>query len=124
MKFASIQARSFPAEHTSFERSASLNTPFFILIFVVLLEMACCRCCNFNKPNLKDLYEESYDDDGSSSTLATKLEAVSGIQINQDDLCLGICFQCKLILEISFEFQKMVKKNEHLYSQQQQISVS
>lgn len=78
-----------------------------------------CRTCNFSKPNLKDLYQVSYDDDGSKNTLAGKLEAITGCIINMEDSSSkAICFQCKLILEMSFEFQKMSQNNEHFYSQQ------
>lgn len=84
--------------------------------------MMACRCCSIPKANLKDIYEFSIGDDGSKSTLANKLEIITGIKINKDDLSpKTICFQCKLLLEMSFEFQKMTKKNELLYAENDQV---
>lgn len=80
-----------------------------------------CRACNFNKPNLKNLFQVSLDDDGGKNTLAGKLEAVTGCSINpKDSSPKTICFQCKLLLEMAYEFQKMSKQNELLHSQQKQ----
>lgn len=76
-----------------------------------------CRTCNLSKPNLKDLFQVSFDDDGSKNTLASKLQSISGCIINRDDASpKTICFQCKLILEMSFEFQRMAQMNEQKFS--------
>lgn len=72
-----------------------------------------CRTCNSSKVNLKDLYQESYNEDGIKVTLADKLEALTGFKINPiDSSSKQICFQCKLLLDISYEFQKSTRENE------------